>query len=437
MGFLLFLLVNAALFLRPGEIVPALQAVPVYNYLILACLVVSFPWVLEQLSPRALSARPITVCVLALLPAVFLSHAANLDVDKAGDSSFDFLKVVIYYLLFLANVNTPGRLRLFLLAVTVFAAGYAAVTVLNYHGLIDLSVLAPVKEKLADKATGLEEEVARLRGTSSNYGDPNDLCLVLNLGLLLSLCWIADRKLSVLRFAWVAPLVLFGYGLFLTQSRGGFLALLVGLAILFHARYGLRKSLRLGLVCLPLLFLVYAGRMTTISTGEATGQQRIQIWSDAFYYLREAPLFGIGMDEFSKRGAFVAHNSYLHAYAELGLFGGTLFLGAFYLALLSLRRMEPGVGAPAAPEVVRLQPYLLAVAVSYATAVLFLSQAYGVLTYLILGLAPVYQRVRLGDAPVPLTFARLDTRLVRRLAFVSIGFLAALYVFVRIFTHWA
>src|SRR5262249_54870605 len=208
-------------------ILPGLQGVPVYNYLILACLAVSLPRLPGQLTARALEARPITVCVLALLPAVFLSHASNLDLEKASESSFEFLKLVVYYLLFLANVTTHGRLRAFLLTVTACAAGYAVVTVLNFHGVIDLSILAPVKETLTDRATGFEEDVARLRGTSSNYGDPNDLCLVLNLGLLLSLCWIADRKQGPLRFAWVAPMLLFGYGVFLTQSRGGFLALVV------------------------------------------------------------------------------------------------------------------------------------------------------------------------------------------------------------------
>src|SRR5207249_7949505 len=101
---------------------------------------------------------------------------------------------------------------------------------------------------------------------------------------------LGDHKLGVLRLAWIGPFMLFGYGLLLTQSRGGFLGLLAGLAVLFHARYGWKKSLRLGLVCLPILFVLYAGRMTTISTGEATGQQRIQIWSEGIYLFREAPL---------------------------------------------------------------------------------------------------------------------------------------------------
>src|SRR5438270_5770668 len=74
LGFALFLLLNAALFLRPAEIVPALYGLEIYLVVILACLAASFPVVLDQLRPAELERRPITVCVLGLFLAVVLSH---------------------------------------------------------------------------------------------------------------------------------------------------------------------------------------------------------------------------------------------------------------------------------------------------------------------------------------------------------------------------
>src|SRR5436309_3285608 len=76
-GFVLFILLNATLFVRPAEIVPALIGVEIYQALILACLLASFPGVLEQLTPRSLERRPATVCVLGLFVAVLLSHLAH------------------------------------------------------------------------------------------------------------------------------------------------------------------------------------------------------------------------------------------------------------------------------------------------------------------------------------------------------------------------
>src|SRR5689334_11470998 len=62
-GWVLFLLLNAVLILRPADIVPELEGLPIYNVVILSCLVASLPAVLYQLRPGVLAQRPITVCV--------------------------------------------------------------------------------------------------------------------------------------------------------------------------------------------------------------------------------------------------------------------------------------------------------------------------------------------------------------------------------------
>src|SRR5947209_564283 len=76
-GFALFLVLNATLFVRPAEVVPALLGWEIYQALILLCLLASFPAILAQLQARALESRPITVFVLGLLPAVVLSQLSN------------------------------------------------------------------------------------------------------------------------------------------------------------------------------------------------------------------------------------------------------------------------------------------------------------------------------------------------------------------------
>ena len=156
---------------------------------------------------------------------------------------------------------------------------------------------------------------------------------------------------------WAAPLVLCVYAISLTQSRGALLALLAGVSVLLIARYGWRTAALLGVVVVPALLFLLAGRQTDLSTGGGTAQDRIQIWSDAVMAWRDAPLFGVGRDVFGQQEGFVAHNSYLQCFVELGLFGGMLFLGAFYLAAAQLVRLgdrrkhvaaRPGDG-PAAP----------------------------------------------------------------------------------------
>src|SRR5262245_56901336 len=88
LGFGLFLLVNATLFLRPAEVIPSLQGAPVFEALIITCFAVSFPAVLNELKSLRLLAAPITCCVLGLLVAVTLSLLSHGRLGDALDSSF-------------------------------------------------------------------------------------------------------------------------------------------------------------------------------------------------------------------------------------------------------------------------------------------------------------------------------------------------------------
>src|SRR5207248_4671058 len=156
---------------------------------------------------------------------------------------------------------------------------------------------------------------------------------------------------------------------------------------------------------------------------------RIQLWSDWLDAFRSSPLFGVGTSNNEKvQITHVAHNSFLQCFADLGLFGGTLFIGAFYFAFLTLRRAAtaPAVSA----EMVRLRPYLLAALVGSSVSLLTLSLPYVIATYMILGLATVYAGVALVPRPAPLL--RCDLQLVQRVGLVSIAWLASVYRFVRV-----
>src|SRR5687767_10908846 len=79
LGFVLFLLVTAVMFIRPAEIIPALDALPIYEVLIIGALVTSLPAVLRQLSLDSLTRNPVTYCVVGFLIAVVLSNVAHFD----------------------------------------------------------------------------------------------------------------------------------------------------------------------------------------------------------------------------------------------------------------------------------------------------------------------------------------------------------------------
>lgn len=293
------------------------------------------------------------------MPAVLLSHIANGNGEDAIEQGIEFLKILIYFLLLIAVVTTATRLRQLLLWLGMFSAALTLIAVLRYHafeasppvpptppdapvedkGKNKKTHLAAVTEKTIDPETHELVDIQRMCGTGI-FNDPNDLALVLITAIPLCCYWLTDPKRKALRPVWIAMILLFGYALMLTHSRGGLLSLMVGMGVFMYLRFGSAKTLLLGMMVLPLMLAVFAGRQTEISASEGTGQSRIQLWCDGLMFFQQAPLFGIGMEEYRNVSYHVAHNSYIHCYAELGVVGGTLFVGAFYFALYGMYRLK-------------------------------------------------------------------------------------------------
>jgi O-antigen ligase len=151
---------------------------------------------------------------------------------------------------------------------------------------------------------------------------------------------------------------------------------------------------------------------------------------------RHQPVFGIGQGSYAEEVGQVAHNSFLHAFTELGFVGGAFFLGTFTAALLMLRRLrDDEMLAEDRSELMRMLPYLMAMLVGFVVSMLSLSRNYFVPTYLVLGVATSYVQIATGQTGLlPLKF---DSWFLKRLAVGSVCFLAAIYVFVRVTVQWS
>lgn len=418
-GFALFVMVTGVLVLRPADLAPALADLRLYEVTAMACLMCLLPQVTAQLSLRALKANPVTVCVLGLLVATPLSFVYQSDLSSLPEATLTFLKVTVSYLLLTAAIHSAARLRSYLAWFALWLMVMTALCLLQYHGVIDNPELAPKADWVMNSETGVREKVWRLSGVGV-FGNPNNLAQILVTGMLISFYFLASHRSQLWRWLWLAPLGGFGYALFLTYSRGGFVSLLIGLLVLLYQRLGGIKAVVLGALALPALFYLFGGgRQTDLNIEGGTGQQRIQLWSDGFLAVRSSPLFGIGVGKYPElTGGLGAHNSFVHAYVETGLLGGTLFLGAFYLSLTGLYRLrDPRMGLRD-PDLVEQRSCLLAILVSYAVNLLGSSRNYDIPTYLLLGLATVY--LRLATQHIELTGYRLSLRLVARIAAVSL-----------------
>ncbi len=434
-GFSLFLLVNAVLFIRPAEIVSDLVGLPIYEVVILVCLVVSVPAIARQLSIRSLVSQPIFICVLGLWLAIVAHCVWNRDFWYLREDGFSFFKVIIYYFLMIANVTTASRLRHFLYWLVLFILGLTILALLNFYDIIDIPSLARLKDWHIDEESHELVLLPRLCSTGI-YDNPNSLSRILLVGMAISFYFITDVRGTLTRLAGLGLLGVFGFSLYLTQSRGGFLGFLVGVFTLFIARFGWRRSLPLAVAVFPMVFLLFGGRQTEIAgaISQGTGQSRIQLWSLGFAAWRESPVFGIGMDRYREIAGNSSHNSFFQWYVELGFLGGTLFVGATYLALSSLFRLGSGRFRILDPELARLHPHLATMLAAFSVGMMSIGIGYQLPTFMLLGLATVF--LNLTNTAPPFPKPVLSLKLIGFIVALSFVVVVSFYSYVRLFVNW-
>jgi putative inorganic carbon (HCO3(-)) transporter len=299
------------------------------------------------------------------------------------------VRIVLYVGLVIAVIDTPVRLRWFLASCALCAAIVTGLAILNYQGIVTISGYHIV-----------EADVRRL-GACGLYGDPNDLALLITQGLILAAYGLTNRRWSMpirlVHLAWIAVL---GLGLQLTYSRGGLLALLAGVATAVLTRYR-AKGLMIAGLTLPLVLTVFAGRQADFSgaIGSGSGQSRIHLWDHYLSLVADNPGLGVGAGGWKYHARQVAHNSFLHAFAETGLPGGVAFLALFVLAAQTLSGLGSRSRQILDPEMARLRPYLLAMLSSYVVGMLSLTRVFTLPTYTMLACIAAYARLTPAEPP--------------------------------------
>lgn len=434
LGFALLLTTTATLFIRPADLVPALENWPIYQFLIIACLAVSARPIMRQLSNRRLHEQPVTACLLWLMIAIGASHLVHGFLWGARMSMWEFAKVAAYYLLVVGLINTPKRLFVFTRLLTLAITAVAALALLDRSGLVAIAAL----ESISDSGEG-NQLVERIRGTGI-FHDPNDFGLILVLGLTLSTAFLFRPRAGWVRYLWIAPTLLLLVVLALTHSRGAFLALSCAIPAAVAYRRGMGLAF-LSVLVLPLLAVFFSGRMTNFAAlNQGTGQTRIQIWSNSLEVLRENMLFGIGEGLLVEESGVVAHNSYIHCFAELGLFGGTAFVACVLAAGLSLwesrsthlaDQQQAKLSLPAR-DLANMQVFIFASLAGYAGGMLALSRQFITPTYLVLGLATATQLL----SGKPAVKWKANSRLLILSLIVSAACLLGFHILVRTFVNW-
>ncbi len=266
--------------------------------------------------------------------------------------------------------------------------------------------LTGLKHFLAGMFIEAGHAVKRVEGYDAGLtGNPNDLALMLNLILPLSLVLLVTTRKATARALLLVVVALQVACVIVTFSRTGFITLAVVITLFAWRllRRG-RPAWSAALLAVALVGLVfvpsgYMERLATITDidSDVTGsaQARVGDTRAALEFVRSHPVIGagIGMNALAVneiRGATwtLVHNAYLEYAVELGLPGLILFLLLLVTCLRTVRRVRwQGQALPGLDELSWLSEGICIAIVAFAVAAFFHPVAYHFYFYCLAGLA--------------------------------------------------
>lgn len=434
MLFGLFILLNFVLLVRPEELFGEFAGGRLYMIVICACLPFAASRIFDRLGK--IKSDPISCCVLAFYACTVASCILPLGVTVAKDVAIEFGKVVIAYFVGLAALSTPRAFLNYLVVLPILIAGIAGIGLLSFHGYIDNPAIPQCVQGDVD-AGGNSIEYLRLV-SSGVFNDPNDLCLVLAVGLALCAYHLIERASIVAIILSIAFVPYFLYALVLTQSRGGLLAVAAMIASLSVSRFGAKRALPLAITGIfGLLMLAGGGRQASIGSSEGTAQDRLHLWDEGLIFWQSSPIIGVGYLQMQEEVGQVAHNSYVHAFVESGLLGGIAFLGVFTTAIFGLAltpRIDDEETTHEEVEVNHSRPFVVAAVAGYCVGMYSLSRNYVIPTYLIAAMASA--NLWISHPPSERTWFKMDGVMLRRLVLCGVLVLVGLKLFVKVMVRY-
>ena len=314
---------------RPEDWIPGLSNVPLAKIAGIVAILASV-FSLQHIRNRV--PREVTYLFL-LFGQLFLASLLS-PVWRGGAllKTVDFAKILVVVVVMTVAVNTTRRLRLLIFVQAASVAIIAAVSVLK-------------------GGHSLDGRVGGMLG--GDYSNPNDLALAIVISLPLCFGLLFLTKNKVWRTVWALAILEMAYAVFLTGSRGGFIALTISTVVcLWHV--AIRGRRRYLLVLVPLagvIFWLHSGDMlikrfngtfnSQNTTAEAYGSslQRQQLFWRSIDVTKEHPLFGVGPGNFAELSGswHESHNTFTQVSSEGGFPSLILYVLILWHGFTNLR----------------------------------------------------------------------------------------------------
>ena len=355
-GVLLYLVI---FMVRPAEMYPSLEPLRIERMVGLLVLVATLIRHKREhgnlFFPPDVTSRALYV----FLAVMALSWTISYDPPQTQIEIEEFMKLMVFYLLIMYEVNTKLRLNIFIIAFILLVGWIAFLSFRDYYG----------------GGYIVRMGIQRAIGRTSAGGDANTLAGTLATTIPLVVAIYRVYKEWFIRAGCIALMGLLLLMIVNTGSRSGLLTLITIFAVLvYFSKYRL-VSMVVALVVMTggwfLLPSQYKARYETLVDDDRDMDQissgRVAIWENGLRMIMYRPVLGVGgggfvaanaSGEFGPSIAMQPHNLYIQLFASYGIVGAVVWL-TFLVSLIRklLRKREDADADDEADEETRAKNY--------------------------------------------------------------------------------
>ena len=408
MPFLFLLLYIALSYIYPGQVFPALAPYRITFLVGIIGLAFSLLWLAFK-RPAPLATLQIWFLAAFTCIAIASKMYAEQWFGAVVPALIDFGPSIAMFVLTVSAVDSIRKLRIaaglmaFLsLVLVAFGVGayhfglnteiflFDPVTRAEYTATTDeygqSSFAAPeVPDEDYVESLDLDSTQVRVRGLG-NLHDPNDLALGLVVALPLLRAWAGPGILRSIGLVGLPAAALI-YGVFMTHSRGGALALVVTVMVMLGRRVGRTAAIIASAVLIAgAIGAGFGGGRELFATDDAANG-RFTAWIEGIEMLKTQPVLGVGYGQFTEHHELTAHNSLVLCFAETGLIGYFFWLGFIVITFQQLWHLPRVATKPEDRSIAHWATTLQSAIIGFMTAALFLSRTFIPLLYLVVGLS--------------------------------------------------
>ena len=163
------------------------------------------------------------------------------------------------------------------------------------------------------------------------FNDPNDLGMFLVMNIPFAV-YFYKKGGFLSKIFMLGVLAALGYGIYITGSRGTALGAFGLIAVYYLVVNAGAKLFVAAIVFAPIAGTIILSLQSNI---DDSADGRLEAWYAGVLMLLHNPVFGIGKGQFLEEHGLVAHNSFIHVAAELGVPGYSLWGGALVVTVLT------------------------------------------------------------------------------------------------------